>query len=76
MAGLPPLSEFPPIGPNYGALLVGTFLSLMSVRPPLRCSPFSTQTIYSLYGVELHQVYRYTRLYSTDRGLIKCYVSV
>ncbi|OJT15095.1 hypothetical protein TRAPUB_8352 [Trametes pubescens] len=31
MAGLPPLSEFPPIGPNYGALLVGTFLSLMYV---------------------------------------------
>lgn len=30
----------------------------------------------SLYGVELHQVYRYIRLYSTDRSLIKCYVSV
>ncbi|KAL1949889.1 hypothetical protein VTO73DRAFT_8770 [Trametes versicolor] len=58
LAGLPPLSEFPPIGPNYGALLVGTFLSLI------------------LYGVELHQLYRYIRLYSTDRSLIKCYVAV
>lgn len=37
---------------------------------------FDTENVCSLYGVELHQVYRYIRLYSTDRSLIKCYVSV
>ncbi|EIW57920.1 uncharacterized protein TRAVEDRAFT_48943 [Trametes versicolor FP-101664 SS1] len=59
-AGVPSALLLPlqllPMGPNYGALLVGTFLSLI------------------LYGVELHQVYRYIRLYGRDHVFLKCYV--
>lgn len=74
---MPPL-QLPPMGPNFGALLVGTFISLMYVGRPsmslyrtmLKCTAIS-----SLFGVELHQMYRYTRLFGSDPSYLKYYVS-
>ncbi|KAI0648687.1 hypothetical protein C8Q79DRAFT_1007263 [Trametes meyenii] len=44
------------LGSAYGALLLGTFFSLI------------------LYGVALHQIFRYIRLHWNDRRAIKSYV--
>lgn len=78
-AGVPSALLLPlqllPMGPNYGALLVGTFLSLMCVAIVSDCLFADTNIHLSLYGVELHQVYRYIRLYGRDHVFLKCYVS-
>ncbi|KAI0353713.1 hypothetical protein OH77DRAFT_582320 [Trametes cingulata] len=52
------LPKVPSLKNTYGAILIGTFVSLM------------------LYGVTLHQVYRYLRTYSSDSYLTKCYVGL
>ncbi|KAI0770962.1 hypothetical protein BD413DRAFT_71368 [Trametes elegans] len=48
--------SIPSLDRTYGAILLGTFLSLI------------------LYGVELYQAYRYTRLHTADSHLAKGYV--
>lgn len=74
---MPPL-QLPPMGPNFGALLVGTFISLMYVGGPsmsLHRTTLKYTALSSLFGVELHQMYRYTRLFGSDPSYLKYYVS-
>ncbi|KAJ8486834.1 hypothetical protein ONZ51_g4579 [Trametes cubensis] len=52
------MNSFPTLDNSYGALLLGTCISLI------------------LYGVSLHQLYRYFRLYSTDTPSIRTLVIV
>ena len=60
---------------SFGALLLGTFFSLMSVL--LQCSQWCLVSLssVSLYGLVLHQVYRYTRLHPHDYPYIQVLVS-
>ncbi|KAJ8481501.1 hypothetical protein ONZ51_g5956 [Trametes cubensis] len=53
---LPLLPKLPPLDNTYGAILLGSFASLM------------------LYGLTLHQAYRYIRAHATDGLYMKCYV--
>ncbi|KAI0763306.1 hypothetical protein BD413DRAFT_211279 [Trametes elegans] len=53
-----PLPQIPSLNNTYGAILIGTFGSLM------------------LYGLTIHQAYRYTRVYHCDSMYTKCYVPV
>ncbi|KAI0353696.1 hypothetical protein OH77DRAFT_1522258 [Trametes cingulata] len=55
-AGLP-LPRIGPLDDTYGAMLLGSFVSLI------------------LYGVELHQAYRYARVGFSDSKLMKLYVA-
>ncbi|KAI0654630.1 hypothetical protein C8Q70DRAFT_509475 [Cubamyces menziesii] len=57
-AGTIRMNSFPTLDNSYGALLLGTCISLI------------------LYGVSLHQLYRYFRLYSTDTPSIRTLVIV
>lgn len=57
-----PLAQTPAIGNTYGAILLGTFLGLMYVSPRFHASRAWLQyDDGSLYGVTLHQTYRYVR---------------
>ncbi|KAH9902439.1 hypothetical protein C8Q73DRAFT_670311 [Cubamyces lactineus] len=55
---LPPLPQLPSLDNTYGAILLGSFASLM------------------LYGLTLHQAYRYLRAHATDGIYMKCYVAL
>ncbi|KAI0363602.1 hypothetical protein BV20DRAFT_1057897 [Pilatotrama ljubarskyi] len=50
------LPEIPSIANTYGAILLGTFVSLM------------------LYGLTIHQAYRYARMHNRDPQFMKGYV--
>ncbi|TBU53313.1 hypothetical protein BD310DRAFT_909593 [Dichomitus squalens] len=48
------LPKLPPLDNTFGAVLIGTFMSLI------------------LYGMTLHQLYRYLLTYATDRLWVRC----
>ncbi|TBU27823.1 hypothetical protein BD311DRAFT_797575 [Dichomitus squalens] len=50
------LPKLPPLDNTFGAVLIGTFMSLI------------------LYGMTLHQLYRYLLTYATDRLWVRCTV--
>ncbi|KAI0326043.1 hypothetical protein GY45DRAFT_1364146 [Cubamyces sp. BRFM 1775] len=54
---LPMLPQVPSLHNTYGAVLIGTYVSLM------------------LYGMTLHQAYRYSRLSTSDSSATKYYVA-
>ncbi|KAI0353699.1 hypothetical protein OH77DRAFT_1522261 [Trametes cingulata] len=55
-ASIPALPTIPSIANTYGAILLGSFASLM------------------LYGLTLHQAYRYSRIHNRDPRYMKGYV--
>lgn len=78
---LSPLSipdSIPPFDELYGALLIGTFITLMSVGICCTDKPFDcllTSTT-RLYGLTVHQTYRYVCLYPSDALVLKFIVCV
>ncbi len=67
--------DIPTLNSTYGAVLLGTFFGLMFVSPyTMRLSVRSPSTS-SLYGLAIHQAYRYSRLDFGDSFFTKSYVS-
>ena len=71
-----PSPEVPALDNTLGALLTGTCVGLVYVFQYLGVNTMLTYALFvSLYGLILHQTYRYFRLYPDDRFLIRVFVS-
>lgn len=74
-----PSIQVPSLADSYGALFIGTCVSLVLVVHPLIITVFFlTSDIFlhknSLYGLIIHQTYRYFRLYPGDPFHLKVLV--
>ena len=61
---------------TYGAVLIGTYVSLMQVFSILLQRDRPNRAYLRLYGVALNQAFHYYRTYSHDRAWLKIYVSI
>lgn len=77
-AALPPTSAFVTLDSTWGAYLLGTCVSLVCVPPTSMYDVlrFRSPPCDRLYGVSLHQFYRYIRMYPTDTSFIRFIVSI
>ncbi len=67
---------FPSLDDTYGALLLGGFVGLMCVLrgSVLFDDALTCRLLRSSYGIQLHQAYRYFRVYSGDKPINKAFV--
>ena len=73
------LPAIPALDNTYGCILVGTFIGLMCVFISMGMGSWRlwlTLLSSRLYGMTLHQSYRYFRLYPNDTKVLKALVSV
>lgn len=66
--------DIPTLNSTYGAVLLGTFFGLVYVLSYTRPSVYLPSAS-SLYGLAIHQAYRYSRLDFGDSIFTKSYVS-
>ena len=65
------LPQVPHLDNTFGAVLIGTFIGLMCVSSASPGDPPLVLMYHSLYGITLHQSYRYFRMYPADLPILK-----
>lgn len=78
MASLSQIFEVPPLDSSLGAVLLGVIVGSMYVLSPyvsgIVLKTDSTRAPKRLYGLTVHQTYRYFKLYPEDRLFLKSLV--
>ncbi len=72
---IPQIIQLPSLDDSFGALFIGMCFCILCVFPSVHVLPFSADGAvlrnYRLYGLTLHQTYRYFRLYPQDLKWLK-----